>query len=461
MRRTFVTLVAMLEAATVVNAASAADGPEADSSTPQPPYTQADFDQWYQRQREIHQSREEALKDLSPDVVASYSRRFGVDEVEARDRLATQTMVNDLSGMLEDSLGEPPASLWFDNDNGQWVIALTRDQDADAVRKVLANTDLTASSRIVETTVKDHDLIAPIDELSRKFAYLQTERYGFQLAIIPGGMELTVSDSLPEGDAAELEAAVRRQADVRIKKVPFDALRPTADGVVSAGYVQCNTSPRRCNTLTAGAQYLAGTSTGCTVGFIGIREDNSEPWLVTAGHCVVGDEWGVINRGGYFDRLGPVNSNSTRYNGGADANSADGDGGRVHITDGDYPRYKGYHNWTNNTDPYIGDYTTTNSSVGTMVCKHGTTTGTTCGPITSSYLGPSPDSNGRYFKGLMVADACSQPGDSGGPWTIGHTAVGVTSHGNGAGSCALDAWLEPVHRIRERTGVTPANGNPN
>lgn len=75
--------------------------------------------------------------------------------------------------------------------------------------------------------------------------------------------------------------------------------------------------------------------------------------------------------------------------------------------------------------------------VGAVVCKSGVTTGWTCGRIEAYDVRVQYEQG--LVSGLVQASACTEPGDSGGPWLVGDQAQGITSGGQSiAGLCLAD-----------------------
>ncbi len=68
-------------------------------------------------------------------------------------------------------------------------------------------------------------------------------------------------------------------------------------------------------------------------------------------------------------------------------------------------------------------------NVGDFVCKHGKTTGYTCGYITSRTFKPSyvPNASASFIRVHRDDVILVKTGDSGGPWFNGNTAYGITS----------------------------------
>ncbi len=76
---------------------------------------------------------------------------------------------------------------------------------------------------------------------------------------------------------------------------------------------------------------------------------------------------------------------------------------------------------------------------GTFVCKHGRTTGRTCGTIDSRSVCPSyiPSCSSTFICVQSSGGEISDGGDSGGPWFVGDRAYGSHSGGDQAGSFAI------------------------
>lgn len=211
------------------------------------------------------------------------------------------------------------------------------------------------------------------------------------------------------------------------------------------------------------AQLLAGVSIwdanyGCTAGFYVGYYGDTRPYMLTAGHCISSSgalwSWSTCSVGP--SNCAPVGSQVTGYNGGTSVDTADGDAGLIRSDIIEWQAYPGYMNWSSGGISTLHWYETANPSPGQWVCKNGVTTQTTCGWVTTSYVNISPDAVGRYYTGLFETNACSQQGDSGGPFTRAdsETAVGLVSHGNYAGSCSPFPGIgEPVSRARSRFGV--------
>jgi streptogrisin C len=96
-------------------------------------------------------------------------------------------------------------------------------------------------------------------------------------------------------------------------------------------------------------------------------------------------------------------------------------------------------------------------TVGTYVCKWGTTTGRTCGYITSRHAEPSyvPNSDDTFVRVEGYGAVLSAPGDSGAPWFLETIAYGINSGAYSDG----DAIYMPINYL-ERIAVSVLTYNP-
>jgi streptogrisin C len=90
--------------------------------------------------------------------------------------------------------------------------------------------------------------------------------------------------------------------------------------------------------------------------------------------------------------------------------------------------------------------------VGSSVCKHGSTTGVSCGIVEA--LDATVNYPEGTVTGLTRTDACAEPGDSGGAWLSGDQAQGVTSGGSGDCTFGGTTFFQPLDEILEVNGLT-------
>lgn len=101
---------------------------------------------------------------------------------------------------------------------------------------------------------------------------------------------------------------------------------------------------------------------------------------------------------------------------------------------------------------------TATAPVGAQVCRSGSTTGRHCGAVTAT------DVTANYASGpvtgLSLTTACSDGGDSGGPFVAGTSAVGTLS--GGSGDCrspdGATSLYQPIEEILRAEGLALVTG---
>jgi hypothetical protein len=111
-------------------------------------------------------------------------------------------------------------------------------------------------------------------------------------------------------------------------------------------------------------------------------------------------------------------------------------------------RLGGAFDWDRVIDKY-----TPRASIGTIVCKYGRTTGSTCGKVEQNYYNYQNSPTWLLIKSLSTSVKVTCEGDSGSPWYNGTTAIAMHT----AGWCDLNnnkAIAMPVIGFLDR-GYTP------
>ncbi len=370
--------------------------------------------------------------------VGYYVERYGVDEAEARRRLDLQRRVRDLDQKLIGSLGRGFAQVWFDNDKGHFVVAVSPTGSEGVAARVMADLGL-EGSRIERRPFNHEQLAASLAALTER---LQEETRAGQVAVgmTAGGLEVRVAAGASTRARSEVSAAVKQSA-----VAPVVTYRPELS-LTQSPAAAC-TFPY-CDTLMAGIRTWSGV--GCTAAFYVGSPVDGRPFMLTAGHCVSGGRgwytclpgggacyWAGTEVGGY-------------YGGGG------GDGGVLRV---DYSTpyyqywsiYPGWVNWWNTGISTVRASSTT--VVGSVVCQNGATTGSACGTVGSTSTAVHY-SDGKYLTGMVRVDGtCINGGDSGGPWTMADRewAVGITS--GGTLGCNATAYFEPIGRALSTLNV--------
>lgn len=222
--------------------------------------------------------------------------------------------------------------------------------------------------------------------------------------------------------AAELTAGTAAGIDVRANQVVV-RIADTATGLggltsVAARYgdlVRTEHVAGSFDVAISGGDAITGSGGRCSLGF-----NTSGNTGITAGHCT-----GAISS--WSDSAGNYYGPSIAANfPGQDYGLIRNDGGLSQP--GDVNLYNGgYQDITGAADPYVG----------LSVCKSGSTTGLTCGQVTQ--VGITICYAQGCVSNMAESTAYVQPGDSGGAWFAGGTAIGITS-GMGGGY----SYFQPV-----------------
>ncbi|MEO3975428.1 S1 family peptidase [Streptomyces sp. CAU 1734] len=190
-----------------------------------------------------------------------------------------------------------------------------------------------------------------------------------------------------------------------------------------AGALRFERTPGVLSRLLAGGDTVRAGSRRCSAGF-NVRRGRTH-YFLTAGHCTDGHRRTWYTDADRTTRVGPTARSSfpgndyglVRY-----ANRAlprPGKVGRVDITRAAGP------------------------SVGMPVTRRGAVSGSRGGRITG--LGATVNyGGGDIVRGLIRADVCAEPGDSGGPLHSGDRAIGLTSGGSGDCASGGTTYFQPV-----------------
>jgi streptogrisin D len=92
-----------------------------------------------------------------------------------------------------------------------------------------------------------------------------------------------------------------------------------------------------------------------------------------------------------------------------------------------------------------------NAFVGQRVCRSGRTTGIRCGTVTA--LNQTVTFPEGTLSGLVRTTVCSEPGDSGGPFFAGTTALGLTVGGTGNCTTGGVTYFQPILSALNAFGV--------
>ncbi|NJQ05155.1 S1 family peptidase [Streptomyces lonarensis] len=214
---------------------------------------------------------------------------------------------------------------------------------------------------------------------------------------------------------------------------------PAAEAFVAASGADASTvrversneSPQPFYDLVGGDAYYIGGGR-CSIGF-SVRQ-GSTPGFVTAGHC-----GSVGNATTGFNRVSQGTFRGSWFPG--------RDMAWVAVNS----------NWTptslvRNSGSGVRVTGSTQATVGSSICRSGSTTGWRCGTIQQHNTSVTYPQG--TITGVTRTSACAQPGDSGGSFVSGTQAQGVTSGGSGNCTFGGTTFHQPVNPILSQYGLT-------
>jgi streptogrisin D len=303
----------------------------------------------------------------------------GLTTAEATDLLSAQPALIATGERLVDRVGADSAGMYLDAATADVVVNVVDAADVATVESA------GATARVVDHSMAE--LTAARDAVARV---------------------------LPSGTAAGIDVRAN-QVVVRIDDTATGLGELTSVSERFGDLVRTEHVTGAFDTAISGGDAITGSGGRCSLGF-----NTSGNTGITAGHCTGAiPSWNDAS-GNYY---GP--SIAANFPG-SDYGLIRNDGGLAQP--GDVNLYNGgYQDITGAADPYVG----------LSVCKSGSTTGLTCGQVTQ--VGITICYAEGCVSNMAESTAYVQPGDSGGAWFAGGTAIGITS-GMGGGF----SYFQPV-----------------
>lgn len=195
-------------------------------------------------------------------------------------------------------------------------------------------------------------------------------------------------------------------------------------------------------------QQANGNGWQCSAGYNGFSISSGGNQLLTAGHCVASMDAnnavyeltqsnGPGSGGSRGNQLGTALNSSGHFGNGKDS-------GLINVA-GVTPA-AAIATWGNSNGPAMSTAPTSVTGesaaiVNANICKSGSRSGWSCGPITAVDRDVSVNDAGTiYTVNSIIANVCVLPGDSGGAALIGSNAVGVTSASNASTTCNSNSF---------------------
>jgi len=335
---------------------------------------------------------------LNPDMVPAMQRDLGLTHSQALTRLAKEDAASKVGAALEKTLGDRYSGTSFDAATGRAVVGVT---DAALVGQVRA---AGAEARVVRFSAGQLDATVQTLNAHEKSAPKPVTGWGIDTA--SNQVTLTVLNGQRGAAGAFLRESGVDSAAVKV--------------------VETSAVPKAHYNVLGGDAYYIGGSSRCSVGF------SVNGGFLTAGHCAALTGGGALTGA---NRVAMGQFSTYRFPG------------------ADYAYARVNSNWTpvgqiNNGTRVAGS---TEAAVGASVCKSGSTTGWTCGTIRAK------NQTVRYQEGtvtgMVLTNARSDHGDSGGSFISGNQAQGVVSGGD-----TVNSYYYPVNTALSATGTTLVRG---
>ena len=338
-----------------------------------------------------------SVPEASPEMLSAMQRDLGLTPEQSLRRMAVEALAAHTEKRLAAQLGDTFAGAWMNEEGTQLIVGITDEANAPQVLREGAQPKLVTRSLVQlerMRTALDQNASRSPRGIHAWSVDITTNRV-VVTAVDEALAKAFISDS---GLSAE---------DVRVE-LSREEYRPLYD-------------------IRGGDAYYPGNAR-CSIGFA------VNGGFVTAGHC-----------GG----VGTNTTGSGVAQGTVRGSTFPGkDQGWVQ-TNGSWVAQP----WVNNYAGGVANVAGSNdASVGSSVCRSGSTTGWRCGTIqarnaTINYA------NGPVY-GAVQTNACAEGGDSGGSWLSGDQAQGVTSGGSGNCSTGGTTFFFPVNPILQEYGLT-------
>jgi hypothetical protein len=386
---------------------------------------------------------------ITSQEVQADQQASGISSVQAQANLALEHQASrvDLAGQLEEELGSDYASVWFDGETGEFVVPIATagaprsatEEGRRVVQNAFDSAALSGEARTEVVAFSQEELEAAQSKAGAALASFLAEGQ-VQTALDPKTDALVLR--LPEGQSplaqGEIESVIRTAeiaVPVEMQSLPSTAFEATGSA--------CDEAARQCGLPVRGGEeifQLLGPNLGeyagdaCTVAFRANGYDGQK-YLLTAGHCHEGPHreeiWNWSVSGPEGNHL--VGTTSQWHWPGRDWAKINATG--TWADQSPWPTEVAY--WgTSQEVPITGEAV---PYVGETLCHSGANTGTSCGEITASnvnvhYSGPVIEANLNSMYLVKGKNLCLGPGDSGGPFFAGGTALGILS-GGGPDGC--------------------------
>ncbi|TEA14563.1 Streptogrisin-C [Colletotrichum sidae] len=354
----------------------------------------------------------QAATELHPKILAAMKRDLGLDAREANARVAFEHRSTDVIEQLRTSAGASFAGAWVSEDGSTLNVGVT-DEALSA--------EVTAAGA---TPVVVTNSLSKLEEAKKALDGIDIDQ---------------TAEARDENSAASGIASY--YVDVASNKLILEALTGSTAHAESLatqvglaeGEFEVRTvgeMPSTFATVLGGDAYYINRAGRCSVGF------SVTTGFVSAGHCGSVGNSATTSAGASLGTF-----SGSVFPGSADMSF-------IRTPSGTTLR-GAINGYGRGTLPVSGS---TAASVGSSICRSGSTTGVYCGTVGA--LGATVNYAEGRVTGLTRTSVCAEPGDSGGSFYSGAQAQGVTSGGSGNCASGGTTYFQPVNEILSTYGLT-------
>ncbi len=330
-----------------------------------------------------------------PSAMASAMQAdLNLTPAQAKARLAAERAAAKAEKQLRDELGVAFGGAWFDEASGKLIVATTGEAQADKV------TAAGAKARPAERSQS---------QLDRYQAKLDAARANAPKTVPGWFVDVKANKVVVQSHGATASA----EAFVKKAGVPASAVT-----------VKESKEAPRVFDVVGGNPYIIEGSWRCSVGF------SVNGGFISAGHCGSPGDTTTGPTGTFVGSSFPGNDYS-------------------YVSVSGEALIGGVNDYAGGIVAVSGSQ---ESSIGSSICRSGSTTGWHCGTISARNATVNyPEGT---VSGLIRTNVCAEPGDSGGSAISGNQAQGVTSGGSGNCSSGGTTYFQPVNEILSAYGLS-------
>lgn len=375
-----------------------------------------------------------------------YARDHGVALDVAAERLEWQRLSSDLQDKARRRLGPAFGGVWIDNeDNGRVKLGLARSNPAliAEARAITADSGLSNAVDIVPVPHSE----AELNEISH-WLNLRIDQANagadWPIAVGTEPDRSVVHISLPryEQRLTQVQQNLINQAKQLYGSAITLGTYNQKMKLLACGYPYCE-APLRGGIMVGPTAAFNPPEPGgvCTGAFLarGKAPDNTL-YQLTAGHCAFNETWGTqLSPTGPVEAIGPWKNEEF---------GESGDAGIYEIANDSLWNARPWIYWAGTSEGYP-IFSDANPVKGQGICVSGAAYGeSNCGTVTQLNL--TVEVGGTTLKGMIRANFCAGPGDSGAPLHYYGVSYGILSGGS-EGEC--DTFSTPILTAEELMGI--------